>query len=249
MKNFLSKIGIFAIVASSLIFTSCSDDDDAAADTITINITEVGSNNSGVATAGSDLHIEADIMASARIASVEIEIHHETDSSAPEINAVFTEYAGQINAEFHKHIDIPANQPAGDYHVHIKVTDENGNTRTEETEVQILANSANLFEINLTEIGHGTAGNYHAHAGEDMHIEGTITSTNPIASIAIEIHKTGAPEIEAVFTTPYAGQTTVDFHEHIDIPANQPTGVYHFHFVVTDNQGNEAEVEYDLEIE
>lgn len=247
MKNYLSKIGIFTLVASSLIFTSCSDDD--AADTITINIKEVGSNNSGVATAGGDLHIEADLVATARIASVEIEMHHETDASAPEINVIFTEYAGQINAELHKHIDIPANQPAGDYHLHIKVMDANGNTRTAETEVRILASNANLFSINLTEIGHGTAGNYHAHAGEDMHIEGTISSTNPIASIAIEIHKTGAPDIEAVFTTPYAGQTSVNFHEHIDIPANQPTGMYHFHLVVIDNQGNEAEVEYDLEIE
>jgi hypothetical protein len=247
MKNYLSKIGIFTLVASSLIFTSCSDDD--TADTITINITEIGSNNSGVAIAGSDLHIEADIMATARIASVEIELHHETDASAPEINVVFTQYAGQINAELHKHIDIPANQPAGDYHLHMKVIDEKGNTRTVEADVRILASHANLFSINLTEIGHGTAGNYHAHAGEDMHIEGTISSTNPIASIAIEIHKTGAPDIEAVFTTPYAGQTTVNFHEHIDIPANQPTGMYHFHLVVIDNQGNEAEVEYDLEIE
>jgi hypothetical protein len=247
MKNYLSKIGIFTFVASSLIFTSCSDDD--VADTITINIKEVGSNNSGLATAGGDLHIEADLVATARIASVEIEMHHETDASAPKINVVFTEYAGQINAELHKHIDIPANQPAGDYHLHIKVIDANGNTRTAETEVRILASHANLFTINLTEIGHGTAGNFHAHAGEDMHIEGTISSTNPIASIAIEIHKTGAPDIEAVFTTPYAGQTSVNFHEHIDIPANQPTGMYHFHLVVIDNQGNEAEVEYDLEIE
>lgn len=247
MKNYLSKIGIFTLVASSLIFTSCSDDD--AADTISINIKEVGSNNSGVATAGSNLHIEADLVATARIASVEIEMHHETDASAPEINVIFTEYAGQINAELHKHIDIPDNQPAGDYHLHIKVMDANGNTRTAETEVRILASNANLFSINLTEIGHGTAGNFHAHAGEDMHIEGTISSTNPIASIAIEIHKTGAPDIEAVFTTPYAGQTSVNFHEHIDIPANQPTGMYHFHLVVIDNQGNEAEVEYDLEIE
>lgn len=247
MKNYLSKIGIFTLLASSLIFTSCSEDD--AADTLTINITEIGSNNSGVAIAGSDLHIEADIIATARIASVEIELHHETDASAPEINVVFTEYAGQINAELHKHIDIPANQPAGDYHLHVKVIDANGNTRTVEADVQILASNANLFSISLTEIGHGTAGNYHAHAGEDMHIEGTISSTNPIASIAIEIHKSGAPDIEAVFTTPYAGQTTVNFHEHIDIPANQPTGMYHFHFVVIDNQGNEAEVEFDLEIE
>jgi len=248
MKKYISKIGIFTLLTSALFLTSCNNDDDAT-DTITIEITEIGSNNSGVVTAGNDLHIEANIIATAKIATVEIEIHHETDASAPEINVIYTQYAGQINADFHKHIDIPADQPAGEYHIHIKVTDEKGNTRTAEADVEILSGHANLFNINLTEIGHGTAGNYHAHAGEDMHIEGTVISTHPIASIAIEIHKSGAPDIEAFYTAPYAGQTSINFHEHIDIPANQPTGMYHFHFIVTDNQGNEAEVEYDLEIE
>ncbi len=252
MKNNISKfIAIIALV-STYVFTSCSSDDNgsATAHTISIDLTEVGSGNNGQVTAGEDLHLEAEILATGRIASVAVEIHSESNSSAPEINQAFTEYNGLLNATFHKHIDIPATQPAGTYHLHLTVTDQDGNVKTEETTIEILASSS-LFQISLTEIGHGTVGNFHAHAGEEAHIEGTITSVNPIATIAIEIHNesnSSVQEIEATYTN-YAGQTTANFHEHLMIPANQPSGDYHFHFTVTDNQGNSRTVEYEFAIE
>ena len=84
----------------------------------------------------------------------------------------------------------------------------------------------------------------------DLHIEGTIVSTNPIATIEIEIHNeddSSIQEIEETYTN-YAGLTTADFHEHLDIPASQPAGDYHFHFTVTDSLGNSSTVEYELTI-
>lgn len=137
MNKYISKIAVVTAFVSFSFFTSCNSDDDNAQDTITINLTEVGSGNSGVVSAGSDLHLEAEIYASAKIATIEVELHHETDASAPEIHLVYTEYAGLLNADFHKHIDIPAHQPAGDYHLHLKVIDEKGNSKSVEAEVEI----------------------------------------------------------------------------------------------------------------
>lgn len=137
MNKYISKIAVVTAFVSFSFFTSCNSDDDNAQDTITINLTEVGSGNSGVVSAGSDLHLEAEIYASAKIATIEVELHRETDTSAPEIHFVYTEYAGLLNADFHKHIDIPAHQPTGNYHLHFTVTDNQGNSSTVEHDLEI----------------------------------------------------------------------------------------------------------------
>lgn len=253
MKKHITKFALFITLISFSFLASCSNDDDTNStdNTIAVEFTEIGLENSGHATAGDDLHIEAAIVAPAKIALVTVEIHSETDSSIEEISETFTDYSGMINAEFHKHIEIPASQPAGDYHLHFTVIDEQGNTKTVEAEVEILANTDNLFQITIDELGNGTVGNSSVSAGNDLHVEGTIVSTNPIATIEIEIHNeedNSVPGIEETYTN-YAGQTNANFHEHISIPSGQPTGEYHFHFTVTDNLGNTSTVEYTLTIE
>lgn len=255
MKKHISKfIGLFSIITVSTL-TSCSNDDDNAtvSNRLEVAFTEVGHGGTPPhAHAGEDLHLEAEILAEAKIASVTVAIHSETNANAPEINATYSDYNGLINATFHKHIDIPATQPAGLYHLHLTVTDTDGNTRTAESELEILtAEDEGGITIALTEIGHGTPGNFHAHAGEEMHIEGAISSAHPVATIAIEIHhatNSAAPEIEAVYSN-YAGQTSVNFHEHLAVPASQPAGHYHFHITVTDDEGHTHTEEYELEIE
>lgn len=254
MKKYISKISaLFAFVAVSLM-TSCSDDDNALpAANLTVELTEVGHGGTPPhAHAGEDLHLEAEIVADAKIANVVLEIHSETDASIPEITASYSDYNGLRNATFHKHIDIPATQPAGIYHLHLTVTDEAGNTKTAESELKILAaETGDGIAINITELGHGTLDAAHAHAGEELHIDGTITSVHALTTITVEIHNeedATAPEIEQVFNG-YAGQTTAAFHEHIAIPATQPAGHYHVHITATDDEGNTKTEEYHLEIE
>lgn len=253
MKNI--KYYLSAIILTSAVLTSCSSDDDAAAITTAapvVTLTEVGHGGTiPHAHAGEDLHLEAEILAEGKIASVKVSIHAEGNASAPEINATFSDYNGLRNATFHKHIDIPATQPAGLYHLHLEVTDELGNITSAGSDLEILPAEVSGITVNITEFGHGTPGSFHAHAGDDMHIEGVITSVNPIATIALEIHNesdASVPEINATFTA-YAGQTNANFHEHVTVPASQPAGHYHAHFTVTDNQGNTHTEEYELEIE
>lgn len=243
------KILAAAMITSSFLFTSCGKDDEPVpvAKPVVTNF-ELGTGNNHVGTIGSDLHIEANVEAAGKISTIEVEIHKE-DGTGWEFVKVYDEFSGQMNTTFHKHIDIPSTAQAGHYHFHFKVKDMQGNETIVEEELELKA-EANII-INLTELGEGPLGSSHVHAGDDLHMEGTITSVYPIATVKIEIHSESdpsAPEIEETYSG-YAGQTTANFHEHLDIPASQPVGDYHFHFTVTDNQGNSKTVEYELGIE
>ena len=43
-------------------------------------------------------------------------------------------YLGETSAHFHEHLAVPADAPAGEYHLHFTVTDADGNSTTEEVE-------------------------------------------------------------------------------------------------------------------
>lgn len=104
-----------------------------------ITITEVGEGNSKTAVVGGEMHLEADINAPKKIDEIEVELHN----TAAGYEKVFTfkeKYLGQITAHFHEHLQIPADAPAGEYHIHFTVKDAEGNSTTEEAEgVQITA--------------------------------------------------------------------------------------------------------------
>lgn len=159
MKTNFFKKALF-ILGAALFFTACSNDDDNAISEPSIQLIEVGSNNNFQAFAGADLHLEAEIEAAANIDKIEVEIHSETTGEW-EFNQIFTEgYAGAKNATFHEHIDIPADVAPGDYHLHIKVTDKNGNSKNAESELAIVLKNpvaALVFQpVTSTEVeGHG----------------------------------------------------------------------------------------------
>ena len=147
----MKTISIFSVVMllSAFVLTSCSE----TADMPSIKVTELGSENSKIVFAGTDLHIEADIKSPKKIARIELSIHPEGEhASAPalkvksttDVNAFWEfektytgKYAGVKNTEFHEHIDVPLTAPAGHYHVHIKVVDMEGNTVDFEDEIEV----------------------------------------------------------------------------------------------------------------
>ncbi len=132
-------IALFFISVLSLGFVACDKDDDSTAKPV-ITLTEVGHENSKTATAGDDMHLEADIVAEGLIARIDIEIHLE-EGGDYEIELSYTDgkYIGVRNTEFHEHIDIPADAPAGEYHLHFTVTDKAGQQTTVESDVNIVA--------------------------------------------------------------------------------------------------------------
>jgi uncharacterized membrane protein len=131
---------LFLMGLSILALSSSKEDEDKPAKPV-ITITELGSHDTpeGKVTAGEDLHLEAEIVAEGSIARIDVEIHPENGGDS-EIEKTYTDekYVGKKNVEFHEHIDIPANAPAGEYHLHLTVTDKTGQTTTEEAELEIL---------------------------------------------------------------------------------------------------------------
>ncbi|MGD2036213.1 MAG: DUF4625 domain-containing protein, partial [Bacteroidales bacterium] len=84
----------------------------------------------------SDLHVEAEIVAEAKVDVVIVEIHKE-DEEGWEYDSTFTEFSGLINPAFHKHIDISAEADTGEYHFHFIVTDMEGQQTTVEEDLYI----------------------------------------------------------------------------------------------------------------
>jgi hypothetical protein len=140
MNNKVTLRILFLLSISMLAFSSCKDDETMPAKPV-VTITEVGSHDApeGQVEAGEDLHLEAVIVAEGLTARIDVEIHQEEGGNF-EIEASYTEgkYIGVKNVEFHEHIDIPADAPAGEYHLHLTVTDREGQTTTAEAELTVL---------------------------------------------------------------------------------------------------------------
>ena len=140
MKNIKYMSLLLALVSVfTLGFTSCDDDDDDKVAKPVITLTEVGHDNSRHAHPGHDLHLEADIVAQGLIQRIDVEIHQEA-SHGFEIEKSYTDskYVGLKNAEFHEHIDIPADAPLGEYHLHFIVVDKAGQQTTAECHIELV---------------------------------------------------------------------------------------------------------------
>ena len=129
-------IRFLAIITLAVAFASCQKKHSAP----TIILTEVGHENSKKAEQGDDMHLEADILAEGLIKSIYVGIHQESGSYEIGMSYTTGKYIGVKNTEFHEHIDIPADAPLGDYHLHLTVMDYEGQTATVEAHVEVIEN-------------------------------------------------------------------------------------------------------------
>lgn len=103
------------------------------------SITKVGDNNSMKGVVGQNLPIEAHVTASKKIAKIEVELHN-TAAKYEKVFEFTDDYVGQTETDFKENVLVPADAPAGEYHIHFTVTDAEGNSTTEEAEgVEIAA--------------------------------------------------------------------------------------------------------------
>ncbi len=118
---------------------------------------EIGYDNSREVEAGKDLHFEATITASFRITGIRLVIHseeheHETPSAISgesdlheewSVDKTYTgAYINVKNTVLHEHVEVPLTAEPGHYHLHINVTDEDGNQGVYETEIEVLPPAA-----------------------------------------------------------------------------------------------------------
>jgi len=254
MKTNFKLLAITAFIGLSL--NSCSEDDAPALSAPVITTFEYGEGSEHstepIAYLGEDIHIEADITAEATVSSITVMIHaHDIEVGEGETEwdeeFVFTDAKYLVlNPAFHEHIPVPDDAPAGEYHIEFIVTDELGNTTEVEGHIDIMG------IITLSEFSIDTT----AKRGEDMHTEFMIDAVNGIHSISVDIHAhditVGDGEVEWDYENEFLGdyheQTSVEFHEHIDIPADAPAGEYHVEFTVEDEDGNTKAYETHIDI-
>lgn len=135
-KNIRMCLMMALVSVMALSFNSCNKEEQTVSKP-KITLTEVGHDNSKHAHPGHDLHLEAEIVAEGVIKSINVEIHQEDGSFEIEKSYVEGKYIGVKNVEFHEHIDIPANAPLGEYHLHLTVTDNEGQQSMAETYIDI----------------------------------------------------------------------------------------------------------------
>jgi len=156
----------------------------------TIGTLEIGSDNNKTVKAGTDLHLEGEIVAEALIEKIEIEIHQEGGSF--KFAKIYTDekYVGKKNVTFHEHIDIPSEVPAGQYHFHFTVTDKAGNTTTVESPLTIQASDVKAsYKLIFTEVKGTVHGNhFHDLADKDNVEPSSIIFDNTGKALAGHAH-------------------------------------------------------------
>lgn len=96
----------------------------------------------------------------------------------------------------------------------------------------------------------------YAFKGADIHLAAEINAEATVSSITLSIHSDEVTagegevdwEFEQVFTDAKYLVINPEFHEHVDVPSNIPSGEYHIELLVTDELGNSTEVDGHLQI-
>lgn len=142
------KIYILTLFAAIAALTSCEKNDLPR-----ITDVEIGYDNTRTVEAGKDLHFEATITASYKITGIRLVIHAEEDDHKSasaitdesdhhqewEVDKTYTgAYVNVKNTVLHEHVEVPLTAEPGHYHLHIYVTDEEGNQGIYETEIEVL---------------------------------------------------------------------------------------------------------------
>lgn len=219
MKSKKISIVVLCIALLFGLLSSCKKDNDEipSSEKPQIDALEIGSDNGKSVSAGSDLHIEGNIIAESLIAKIDIEIHQEGGGSF-KINKSYTDgkYIGVKNTTFHEHLDIPSEAPAGNYHLHFSVTDKAGNTETVESPLTVTAAEGKVsYKLVFTEVK-AAPHNDHFHDIED---------------------KAGVEPISINFDK--AGKALAADHIHL-----APEGIYKIELKEFDDEGKETQGQY-----
>lgn len=134
-RNNILFLTILSFVTFSVLFSSCSKDDDNDVTAPTINL--IAPAEGAVLKIGADVHFDMDLLDNEELSSYKVEIHnnfdgHEHKSSSMKETGETTPFffqkswsvTGQKNAKIHHHeIVIPANATPGNYHLIVYCTD------------------------------------------------------------------------------------------------------------------------------
>jgi hypothetical protein len=147
MKNRISYLKRFIIIlVISMAAVSCEKEETKMPEILSF---ELGYENSKTVNAGSDLHIDAEILAENGIDLIIVEIHFKGDHKKSisvadedhhgwEVNISWDKFMGLKNTSFHEHIEVPDDAEPGEYHFHFRVVDMEGYTAEFEDDIEVL---------------------------------------------------------------------------------------------------------------
>lgn len=134
----LDIAGTAAIGDGEAVFTVTDESDQTVsvkrAIHITAKIAEVtnllvaGGKNTGKVGQPISVTAHIEMLGGAKIDEIEVEFHNEAADA--EYPVSYTAYAGKATADFNENYILPADAPAGEYHVHFTITDDKGNSET-----------------------------------------------------------------------------------------------------------------------
>ena len=89
-----------------------------------------------------------------------------------------------------------------------------------------------------------------------MHVEFQIEAVHSVHTITVDIHAHGLTvgegeqewHFEQVYEEGYHGETSVEFHEHIDVPVTAPVGEYHMVITIEDEEGNTSKIDTHITV-
>jgi len=226
---------IAIVIIAGLVLHSCKKEEDIPKPAVTLS--ELGYENSKIGYAGTELHIEADILAEGTIDNIMIEIHPEgeheksttivLDEDEWEVDTTYTKFSGLKNTIFHEHIDIPVYADTGHYHFHFAVTDMEGQQTVVEEELEIqLPDDPVAPEINISSAP--TNGQVFNN-GETIGIAGSVSDDKALGGMYIglvrvdqnltdaEVNATDT--ITLLHTHDFDSPTAHDFSASIDVGA------------------------------
>lgn len=168
----------------ALSFSSCEKDEETNAKP-EIDLHELGYENSKIAYAGSELHIDAEIVAEAKIDKVHIEIHSESEHKDGEwhVDTTYTKFSDLKNTNFHEHLDVSSDADTGHYHFHFSVTDMEGQQTIIEDELEVkLPNDTVNPSISVSS---APSNNQMFNNGDNISISGTVTDDKALGGMYI----------------------------------------------------------------
>jgi hypothetical protein len=233
---------IATFLATALFLTSCDKDDEVAKPVITILELGKGDShgNDRIAIIGSDVHIEADVVAEGKIDKIQVRIHpegehHEEEGNHKEweIDTIYTKFSGLKNTIFHEHLDIALHAEPGEYHFDFIVTDMEGNQSSAEANIEIQQpDDAVAPEITIS---NAPTNNQAFSNGETITISGSVSDDKALGGIYIglvradqnlkdaEVNATNT--ITMLHTHDFGSPTAHNFSASINVGAAQDNNI------------------------
>lgn len=170
------------------------------------------------------------------IEKIYVMLHSEGETASYEMDTTYLCDGETELADFHKHISIPADAPAGDYHLHFKVIDKNGEVLEETMEIMIKETGIEVSDLKIGADGSAMASN--------IHTEFKVTATDPLKSIRVRVYKADATTayfVDKTFEEAFA-DGTVKEHTFLEDLAfledsDAAPGEYVMEIRVNDNKG------------